>query len=608
MRKNTDKKYNVINAVCWAFSLAWKFNKRILFLCIILVSVISVFPAIALVYNKVIINALDVYIQTGKGNYDSILPQILIFGIVAALIGLSNRINEEFIYSIMFDSYYFGMEEILMDGVQSYTMEELLQKDTNDEYHACVLREGSLTDFISGFCTLLGKAIGFFSLLIMAMSMSKVVFTISLVYIVGVVWYNISFVEKVHLSWTKFKDKERLADYYEQMIYSQECAKEIRIFKSKDYIIEKWRDIYGNLFKYEMENNLNVEMRTFYSGIGFYSFLAILTIHSLFLVQKDQMTPDILLVIFTLCMNIYTSISGVARTILITGYGLYALERQYYFFGTKKVQEYEQPQTDENIVVDSESVFEAEHLMFSYKKDETVLDDISFKIKKGETIALVGLNGSGKSTLIKLLLRLYKPVSGKIFFKGVCYDKISEELLRSKIGTFFQDFYLFHMSIRENVGFGDVKNVTNIMRVKRALEKADAKQIVAKTPLGINSFIHKQIEKTGIEFSGGESQKIAVSRAYMSDKDVLIFDEPASMLDPIAELEQFMEIKNMVGDKTAILVSHRVGFARLADRIILLDHGKVAEMGTHDELINRNGLYAKIFHEQAQWYREKPNA
>lgn len=286
MEKNTDKKHNVINAVCWAFSLAWKFNKRILVLCIFLVLVISVLPAIALVYNKAIINALSVYIQTGKGSYASILPQILIFGIVTALIGLSNRINEEFIYSIMFDSYYFGMEEILMDGVQSCTMEELLQKDTNDEYHACVLREGSLTDFVSGFCTLLGRAVGFFSLLLMAMSMSKAVFTISLVYIAGVVWYNITFVEEVHLGWTKRKDKERLADYYERMVYSRECAKEIRIFKSKEYIIEKWRGIYGNLFKHEMENNLNVEMRTFYSGVGFCVFLAILIIHSLFCFKK----------------------------------------------------------------------------------------------------------------------------------------------------------------------------------------------------------------------------------------------------------------------------------------------------------------------------------
>ena len=607
MEKNTDKKHNVINAVCWAFSLAWKFNKRILVLCIFLVLVISVLPAIALVYNKAIINALSVYIQTGKGSYASILPQILIFGIVTALIGLSNRINEEVIYSIMFDSYYFGMEEILMDGVQSCTMEELLQKDTNDEYHACVLREGSLTDFVSGFCTLLGRAVGFFSLLLMAMSMSKAVFTISLVYIAGVVWYNITFVEEVHLGWTKRKDKERLADYYERMVYSRECAKEIRIFKSKEYIIEKWRGIYGNLFKHEMENNLNVEMRTFYSGVGFCVFLAILIIHSLFLLQKGQMTPDTLLVLFTLCMNIYTSISGVARTILITDYGLYALERQYYFFGAKKVK-YEQPANDANIETGSESVFEAEHLTFSYKKGEPVLDDVSFKVKKGETIALVGLNGSGKSTLIKLLLRLYKPVSGKIFYKGVCYDEINDELLRNRIGTFFQDFYLFHMSIRENVGFGDVKYVTDTVRVKRAVEKADAGGIVAKAPLGVNSFVHKQIEKSGVEFSGGESQKIAVARAYMSDKDVLIFDEPASMLDPIAELEQFMKIKNIVGGKTAILVSHRVGFARLADRIILLDGGKVAETGTHDELINRNGLYAKIFHEQAQWYREKSNA
>ncbi len=598
----------MFNAIKWAFSLAWKFNKAMLIICFLLVSVVSILPAIALTYNKTIINALEQFVQTGRGSFEELLPTILMFGIVTALVGLSNRLNEEFIYSIMFDSYYFGMEEVLMDSVQAYTMEELLQKDTNDDFNSCVLREGALTDVISGCCALVGKFIGFVSLLIVAFSMSKVVFGISVLYIVFVIIYNLVFVEKLRMGWQKIRETERLAQYYERMPETPECAKEIRIFKTQEYIMQKWRDTYAAIYDYEIKNNRDVELRTFCSGIGFYIFLTVLTIYSLVLVSDGKMTPDVLLVIYTLCMNIFTTVSGVAQTLTLTDYGLYALEKQYEFFGKNEDKSTKSSSCEFAVDEKQNVIFEARNVTFSYKENKPVLDDLSFTINKGETVALVGMNGSGKSTLVKLLLQLYKPVSGELYFCGANYKELEEGFLKNKIGTFFQDFYLFHMPIRENVGFGDVKNINDISKIERAIEKGGAGKIVEKAPHGLETFVHKNIEKTGVDFSGGESQKLAVSRAYMSDRDVLIFDEPASMLDPISELEQFMNIKDTVGGKTAILISHRVGFARLADKIILMDNGKVAEMGTHDELISLGGLYTKLFEEQAQWYQEEANA
>ena len=603
-----EKNKNMLKAMKWAFSLAWRFDKTMLIMCCLVVSIVSILPAVALIYNKAIISALDHFVQAGVGSFKELFPTIIIFGIITALVGLSNRLNEEFIYSIMFDSYYFGMEEVLMDSVQAYTMEELLQKDTNDDFHSCVMREGALTDFISGCCTLLGKMIGFISLLIVAFSMSKIVFIISVGYIVAVIFYNLSFVEKLRMGWQKIREKERLANYYEKIPESPECAKEIRIFKSGEYIIQRWRDTYASIYDYELKNNLDIELRTFYGGMGFYVFLATMIIYSLFLVANGTMTADVLLVIFTLCMNIFTAVSSVARTLTLTDHGLYAIEKQYQFFGKKESKN--RDENGKNILhgKESDTIFEARNLSFSYKDDKLALDNVSFSIKKGETIALVGLNGSGKSTLVKLLLQLYKPLSGELLFCGTDYNELDEGFLKNKIGTFFQDFYLFHMPISENVGLGDVENVNDILKIEQAIEKGGAKSIIAKASKGLDTFVHKYIEKTGVDFSGGESQKLAVSRAYMSDSDILIFDEPASMLDPISELEQFMNIKDVVGGKTAILISHRVGFARLADKIILMDKGKIVETGTHDELISLGGVYAKFFREQAQWYQEETNA
>lgn len=599
--KNNRK---ILRSIQWAITLAWRFDNKVLILCCLLVSCVSILPAVALNFNEEIINALDRFILTGVGSFDNLLPTIITFGIITALAGLSNRLNEEFIYSIMFDSYYFGMEEILMDSVQAYTMKELLQKDTNDDFHSCVMREGALTDFISGSCTLFGKFLGFGSLLLVAVSMSKMIFIISIIYIIIVICYNLAYVEKLRMSWEKIRDKERLATYYEKMPQLRECAKELRIFQSGNYIINKWKDTYSTIYNYELNNNFEIELRTFFGGIGFYIFLASMIIYSLFLVANGKMTSDVLLVIFTLCMNLFTAVSDVTRMLTLTDYGLYALEQQYQFFGgnerkeTKKGDQKLQPGDA------MDTVFEARDLSFSYNGEKLALDHVSFSIKKGETVALVGMNGSGKSTLVKLLLQLYPPQSGELYFYGINYSQLDERTLRSKVGTFFQDFYLFHMSVKENIGFGDVKNISDYSKIECALEKGGAKEIVDKLPNGIETFIHKNIEKSGVDFSGGESQKLAVSRAYMNEKEILIFDEPASMLDPISELEQLMNIKDTVGGKTAILISHRIGFAQLADKIILMDQGRIVECGTHKDLIEKKGLYAKYFNEQAQWYQK----
>lgn len=230
---------------------------------------------------------------------------------------------------------------------------------------------------------------------------------------------------------------------------------------------------------------------------------------------------------------------------------------------------------------------------------------MSFEIKKGEVIALVGTNGSGKSTLTKLLLGIFEPDAGEMFFYGVNYKNITIHTLRKYVGTFFQNFFIFHHSIRENIGYGDLKNIEDEQKIYDALKKGGAIDIVKRMPKGIDSTLKRDVEKSGVILSGGESQRIAVSRTHMSDKEVLIFDEPATMLDPVAEMKQFMNIKQSLKGRTAILISHRIGFARLADRILMVENGKIVESGTHEELISKNSVYAHFFNEQARWYKTK---
>jgi len=593
---------NRVKAIGWAFSLAWRLNKKMLLIWFGLIGVVSVLPAVALYYNKQIIETINVFVETGIGKYEDIFVTIVIFGILTALIGLSNRLNNDLIYMVMFDSYYFGMEEVLMDAVQGFSMEELLNKDVNDEYYAVVLREGSLTDFISGVCELFGKLINILSLFIVAWSLSKMVFFISILYIIGVILLNMKFVEKLRYSWKKISDNERLAGYYENMPYSTESAKEMRIFASKTKLLKRWEENYKAIYEHEIKYRFAVEIRTFVSGLGFYVFLAAMVIYSIFAVAKGNMRTDVLLVIFILCLNIYSAVSGVARNLMGTDYGLYALERQYNIFSHRIADK--KNELDARFIKKNNIAFETKDLCYSYK-ERNVLNNINLKIKEGETVALVGLNGSGKSTLIKLLLQLYKPESGNLYFYGNTYKDIEKGFLRGKIGAFFQDYYLFHTPIKENVGYGDIDNIDNENKIESALKKGGAKEICDNLPHGMDTYVYRWIEKEGTDFSGGERQKLGVSRAHMSDKEILVFDEPASMLDPISELEQFMNIKEKIEGRTAILISHRVGFARLADRVILLDNGEIIEDGAHDELMKLNGKYAQFFNEQAMWYQKK---
>lgn len=596
-----------LKSIRWAFSLAWKFNKAMLVSWLLLVSAVSVLPAVAVRYNREIIEQLSRFISTGNGSFNEILPTIIIFGLITAAIGFSNRLNIDLIYMMMFDSYYFGMENFLMDSYQSFSAEELMKKDAKDEFHYAAIREGSLTDFLSGFCSLFGKLVGIVSLLVVAFSMSKLLFTISSVYVVGIIWLNMSYVEKQRFNWNKIRDKERLAAHYENMPCQPDAAKELRVFKSKEKLLANWREAYSPLYDFQIKNSLSIELRTFISGLGFYIFLFAMIMYSIFAVYNQTMAPETLLVIFTLCLNIFTSISGVAKNFMNADHGLYALERQYTMFGCRTVETGESPITYNENTSDTDTVFETKDLTYCYKDNIPALKNVSVTIKKGQTIALVGANGSGKSTLVKLLLRLYRPSSGKLYFYGQDYESLQKSFLQNKIGAFFQDYYLFHMPVSENVGFGDIANINDSEKISNALVKGGAAGFIGKLKKGVQTYIYKWIEETGADFSGGEKQKIAVSRAHMSDKDILIFDEPASMLDPISELEQFTNIREKLEGRTAILISHRVGFARLADKIILLNNGEVAETGTHDELLQKNGLYACFFNEQAMWYRQEVN-
>ncbi len=246
---------------------------------------------------------------------------------------------------------------------------------------------------------------------------------------------------------------------------------------------------------------------------------------------------------------------------------------------------------------------EFEHVWFKYQgADEYTLKDLSFKIKGGQKIAVVGENGSGKTTLIKLLMRFYIPTKGRIFINGVDYLTIKQDDYYRLFSTVFQDFNLMAFTVRENIIFGE--DELKEARMREELKKLDMLDKVEGLEKGFDTHITREYEKDGVNFSGGERQKLAIARAACKDAPMLILDEPTSALDPIAEKKLYDELYKMMENKTMIMISHRLQSTAICDYILFMKKGKIAEEGSHVELMKAGKEYNYMFGLQADWYKE----
>ena len=246
---------------------------------------------------------------------------------------------------------------------------------------------------------------------------------------------------------------------------------------------------------------------------------------------------------------------------------------------------------------------EFRHVSFIYPGTERkVLDDVSLLIRPGETLVLVGLNGAGKTTLLKLLTRLYDPTEGVILLDGEDIRSYDVKDLYHMYGIIFQDFGKYAVSVTENIRFGDIHKEVSPEDIRKAAEEADATDYINHLPDGFDTPLMRIFEEQGIELSIGQWQKLAIARAFYSDSDVLILDEPTASLDPMAEQEIFNQFDRLRADKTTIFVSHRLSSATVASKIAVLEYGKLIEEGDHRQLMAKRGRYYELFSTQAKRY------
>ncbi|MBE9012917.1 ABC transporter ATP-binding protein [Pseudanabaenaceae cyanobacterium LEGE 13415] len=392
----------------------------------------------------------------------------------------------------------------------------------------------------------------------------------------------------------------REQNYLEWLIANESPAMEIRLYQLGGLLLDRYRAIFHRL--YSEDRNLTVRR-------GIWSYLLGLVSSAAFYgayvwIVWETIAGRISLGELTMYLVVFRQGQGAFASILSSIGGMYEdslyLSNLYEFLG----QEIPRSQGNEARGTLPGDGLRFENVTFYYPEaDKPALNEVTFHLKPGEKLAIVGENGSGKTTLIKLLTRLYTPTSGRILLDGLDLQAWDIETLQRRIGVIFQNFMRYQFSVGENVGVGDVQNLDDRDQWRVASDKGNALSFIKELPESFDTRLGRWF-KTGRELSGGQWQRIALSRAFMrTSADILVLDEPTSAMDAESEVQIFDRFREMTPNQMAILISHRFSTVRMADRILVMSAGEVVEQGSHAELVALGGRYAHLFAIQAAGYQ-----
>ena len=402
----------------------------------------------------------------------------------------------------------------------------------------------------------------------------------------------------------KAADKDRRTFYVFDTMYDFAYGKDIRIYDLKNILIDKFKKFRGE--RIDISNDVQEKQ------------LKVKIVDVILLVIREFVVYGYLIynVLFT-GMGIgdftmyFSTINGFGdwmKGILddlanIKAQNMY-LDDMREFLEIKS----EDKEKTRDIPIDSSYEIEFKNVSFKYPKtDKYIYKNLSLKIKKGQRLAIVGINGAGKTTFVKLLCRLYEPTSGEILINGVNIKDFSKEEYYKILSVVFQDIKTFAFTVAENVSLENLEDVDR-EKVLHCIEKAGVGDKINSLQKGIDTSLLKILDGEGVELSGGENQKLALARALYKNGKIVILDEPTSALDAVAEYNIYKGFDELIGDKTAIYISHRLASTKFCDVIAFFENGEIVEYGTHEELLKKNGKYSDMFNIQAQYYKEESGA
>ena len=404
-------------------------------------------------------------------------------------------------------------------------------------------------------------------------------------YKAGCLWYDL---------YSRQTADERKIAYYERLLTGKTSLAELKIYQATDYIEKLWKKQSSKLRKEKEETLIRVEKTLLRKS----TFAALWYLCSggflLYGVITGRISVSMFLVLFQTILNIVDTVNGLLETFGNFSREIQEMSYLHSFFALKNIPE------RKGCIDRPVRRIRFEHVCFSYPNAGTeTLHDISFELDLSKSTAIVGENGSGKTTIIKLLCGLYQPTSGRILFDEYDIRNLNNGEIGKAIKVVFQDFFQYELTIRENIGFGNLARISHDLELQEVL---DAVHLEELKKLGLNTSLGK-LEHEGIDLSRGQWQRLAVGRIFLNDTGYAVLDEPTASVDPVSEYNMYQLFYLLLRSRGSLMISHRLASAKMADHILVLKNGTIAEQGNHTELMKNQELYHELFCRQAEWYQ-----
>jgi ATP-binding cassette subfamily B protein len=575
-------------------------NPSLFFTNVMARTVNAALPVIILLVGKLIIDEVVLQIAAEEKNMDRLWMLVAAEFGLAILSDLMSRAIS-LTDGLLGDQYSIDTSVRIIQKTSELNLDQLEDSEFYDKLERARQQTTGRVGLMSNILTQAEDLVVIFTLLAGVVAFEPWLIILLVVSVIPTIINEIKFSGTSYSLARSWTQERRELDYLRYAGASDVTAKEVKLFGLSNYISERFKNLSDTY--YLMSKKLAKQR----AGWG-----------SLFnIIGTGAYYSAYLLIVFRTVTGIFTLgdltfLSGsfnrlrsklqgfFTRFTAITESALY-LQDYFEFLDLR----YADKTSEEKLSLPKkiQKGFEFKGVGFKYPKSESwVVRNINFELKAGEKLAFVGENGAGKTTLIKLLLRFYEPTEGEILLDDIPVKQYSRAQYQQYFGVIFQDFVKFELTLRENIAMGEIQEIQNQKRIDSAAEKSLANEVISEMPLGYDQQLGKRF-KQGKDLSGGQWQKIAIARAYMKDAEVLILDEPTSALDARAETEAFDRFIKLTEGKTAVIISHRFSTVRIADRIMVLKNGAVLEIGTHQELIKNDKLYAELFNLQAQGYQ-----
>lgn len=592
----------VASHLCRYLYFIWQSGPRWMVVSLIVVVVQGLLPLLTLYLMKLAVESVEGALGYDTiGGFNSVTVLIALLGAATLLEAMSTSIDrvismvhENVVTDRMYDVLHAKSTEVDLEYYESAHYHDTLHRAQQEAPVRPARVLNNLRQLIQNSISVI--AIG----VLLLWLHWAVVFVLFAAALPGV-FVRIRYAKKMHI-WERHSTPiERQAAYLNGMLTKDAYAKEIRLFGLGSLFTDRFRRLQSQLRREKVgiaTKKTFAELLTISTAIcvsfGLLGYLAMRTVQGFMslgdlvmfyaAVQRGQ----------ALIRQVFNSIADLYEDDLFLG-------NLYKFLELKpKLQE---PAHPKSLSRPLKSGIVFDHVSFRYPGDEhRVLEDITLTIRPGEHVALVGENGAGKTTLAKLLCRLYDPTSGAITLDGVDLRQYASKDLRRSVSVVFQDYSRYQLTARENIWLGNINVPAHSLYVDRVACKAGIHPVISQLANGYDTVLGKSFDG-GKELSAGEWQKIAIARAFLHDGEIIVLDEPSSSLDAQAEYEIFERFHQLMKNKTAILISHRLSTVKMVDRIYVLRHGRIAESGTHKELMKESRIYAGMFETLAQRYR-----